>query len=134
MGIATRQKAQDMIDEIKQRMERGGEYIGTMTRESWNRLRGAWAKIRPTAPIQAGGAKQWIVAGSSAVWAELSWDNYSTKTRITQQLTPSHTRQWNDIATKVGPSPELIDIAAYRAGIGYGRKRVKPRDVVRVYL
>lgn len=134
MGIATRQKAKEMIEEIKQRMERGGEYIGTMSRESWNRLRGAWAKIRPTAPIQAAGAKQWIVAGSTAAWAEMSWDSYSTKSRITQHLAPSQTRQWHDLATKVGPSPELIDIAAYRAGIGYGRRRVKSRDVVRVYL
>lgn len=135
VGILTRQKAKEMIEEIRQRMEQSGEYIGAMSREAWNRLRGAWAKMRPTAPIAVpSSTKQWIVSGSSPMWAELSWVDYQTKSRITQRLEPSDTRQWGQIASKVGPSPELIDIATYRAGLGYGIKRIKPRDVVRVYL
>ncbi|NCX76630.1 MAG: hypothetical protein EBX09_06295, partial [Actinobacteria bacterium] len=59
---------------------------------------------------------------------------YQAKSRITRTLQPSNTGQWAQLAVKAGNNPELIDIAAYRAGIGYGRRRVKPRDVVRVYL
>mgnify|MGYP003335624822 CR=1 FL=1 len=135
LGAVTRQKAKEMVQEIKARMEKNGEYIGTMTREQWNRLRGAWARVRPTAPIPGSpGMKQWIVAGSSPLWAELSLADYQAKSRITSRLQPTDTRRWADLATKAGKSPELIDIAAYRAGIGYGKRRIKPRDVVRVYF
>lgn len=135
MRLVTRQKAKEMIADIRARIEGTGQKIGVMTTEMWNRLRGAWAKTRATAPIPvAAGVKEWIVAGSSPMWAELSWADYQAKSRITQRLQPSDTRQWGQIASKVGPSPELIDIATYRAGLGYGTKRVKSRDVVRVYL
>ena len=106
-----------------------------MSNEMWARLRGAWAKTRPTAPIGVpAAAKQWIVAGSSPQWAEMSWFEYQAKSRKTNDLLPTDTQRWASIAMKVGQSPELIDIATYRAGIGYGNKRIKPRDVVRVYI
>ena len=64
MRLVTRQKAKEMIEEIKKRIEGTGQYIGTMSNEMWARLRGAWAKVRPKAPIGApAAAKQWIVAG-----------------------------------------------------------------------
>jgi GNAT superfamily N-acetyltransferase len=135
MRLVTRRKAKRMIEEIRERIEGSGQYIGTMSREMWDRLRGAWAKTRARAPIPVpAGAKQWIVAGSSPIWAELSWSDYQTKSRITQKLAPTDRAAWQRIATKVGQSPELIDIASYRAGLGYGHRRVKSRDVVRVYL
>lgn len=135
MRLVTRQKAKEMIKEIKERIEGTGQYIGTMSNEMWARLRGAWAKVRPTAPIgMPATAKQWIVAGSSPQWAEMSWMDYQSKSRKTNDLLPTDTQRWASIATKVGQSPELIDIASYRAGIGYGDKRIKSRDVVRVYL
>ena len=135
MRLVTRQKAKEMIKEIKERIEGTGQYIGTMSNEMWARLRGAWAKTRPTAPIGVpAAAKQWIVAGSSPQWAEMSWFEYQAKSRKTNDLLPTDTQRWASIAMKVGQSPELIDIATYRAGIGYGDKRIKSRDVVRVYL
>ena len=135
MRLVTRQKAKEMIKEIKERIEGTGQYIGTMSNEMWARLRGAWAKTRPTAPIGVpAAAKQWIVAGSSPQWAEMSWFEYQAKSRKTNDLLPTDTQRWASIAMKVGQSPELIDIATYRAGIGYGDKRIKPRDVVRVYM
>lgn len=135
MRLVTRQKAKEMIADIRARIEGTGQKIGVMSTEMWNRLRGAWAKTRATAPIPAAaGVKEWIVAGSSPMWAEMSWGDYQTKSRITQKLKPTNQAAWAAIAVKVGQSPELIDIAAYRSGIGYGRRRVKPRDVVRVYL
>lgn len=135
MRLVTRQKAKEMIADIRARIEGTGQNIGVMSREMWNRLRGAWAKTRALAPIGVpSDAKQWIVSGASPMWAELSWADYQAKSRITQRLQPSDTRRWGQIASKVGPSPELIDIATYRAGLGYGTKRVKSRDVVRVYL
>ena len=135
MRLVTRQKAKEMIADIRARIEGTGQKIGVMSTEMWNRLRGAWAKTRAIAPIPAAaGVKEWIVAGSSPMWAEMSWGDYQTKSRITQKLRPTNQVAWASIAVKVGQSPELIDIAAYRSGIGYGRRRVKPRDVVRVYL
>jgi DNA polymerase III epsilon subunit-like protein/ribosomal protein S18 acetylase RimI-like enzyme/ParB-like chromosome segregation protein Spo0J len=135
MRLVTRRKAKRMVEEIRARIEGSGQYIGTMSREMWDRLRGAWAKTRARAPIPVpAGAKQWIVAGSSPIWAELSWSDYQTKSRITQKLAPTDRAAWQRIATKVGQSPELIDIVSYRAGLGYGHRRVKSRDVVRVYL
>ena len=134
MRLVTRQKAKKMIEEIKDRIEGSGQYIGVMSNEMWARLRGAWAKVRPLSPIGAPiAAKQWIVAGSSPMWAEMSWLDYQAKSRITDDLLPTDPRRWASIALKVGQSPELIDVATYRAGIGYGRKRIKSRDVVRVY-
>ena len=134
MRLVTRQKAKEMIEEIKKRIEGTGQYIGTMSNEMWARLRGAWAKVRPKAPIGApAAAKQWIVAGSSPMWAEMSWLEYQAKSRKTNDLLPTDTQRWASIALKVGQSPELIDIATYRAGIGYGNKRIKSRDVIRVY-
>ena len=134
MRLVTRQKAKEMIEEIKKRIEGTGQYIGTMSNEMWARLRGAWAKVRPKAPIGApAAAKQWIVAGSSPMWAEMSWLEYQAKSRKTNDLLPTDTQRWASIALKVGQSPELIDIATYRAGIGYGDKRIKSRDVIRVY-
>lgn len=135
MRLVTRQKAKEMVADIRARIEGTGQKIGVMSTEMWNRLRGAWAKTRATAPIPAAaGVKEWIVAGSSPMWAEMSWSDYQTKSRITHKLRPTNQAAWASIAVKVGQSPELIDIAAYRSGIGYGRRRVKPRDVVRVYL
>ena len=135
MRLVTRQKAKEMIKEIEERIKGTGQYIGVMSAEMWARLRGAWAKTRSKAPIgMPATAKQWIVAGSSPQWAEMSWDDYQSKSRRTNDLLPTDTQRWASIATKVGQSPELIDIASYRAGIGYGTKRIKSRDVVRVYL
>ena len=135
MRLVTRQKAKEMIKEIQDRIEGTGQYVGTMSNEMWARLRGAWAKTRSKAPIPvAAAAKQWIVAGSSPMWAEMSWLEYQAKSRKTNDLLPTDTQRWARIALKVGQSPELIDIAAYQAGIGYGNKRIKPRDVVRVYV
>ena len=135
MRLVTRQKAKEMIKEIEERIKGTGQYIGVMSAEMWARLRGAWAKTRSKAPIgMPATAKQWIVAGSSPQWAEMSWDDYQSKSRRTNDLLPTDTQRWASIATKVGQSPELIDIASYRAGIGYGIKRIKSRDVVRVYL
>jgi len=74
------------------------------------------------------------VSGTSPMWAELSLSDYRSKSRITDRLEPTDPARWMGIATKVGRSPELIDIAAYRSGTGYGPRRVKSRDVVRVYL
>ena len=134
MRLVTRQKAKKMIEEIKQRIEGTGQYIGNMSKEMWARLRGAWAKVRPTAPIgMPATTKQWIVAGSSPMWAEMSWMDYQSKSRLTDRLLPTDLQKWENIAIKAGRSPELIDIASYRAGIGYGNKRIKPRDVIRVY-
>ena len=134
MRLVTRQKAKEMIEEIKKRIEGTGQYIGTMSNEMWARLRGAWSKVRPTAPIGVpAAAKQWIVAGSSPQWAEMSWMDYQSKNRLSRDLIPTDTQRWAKIAVKVGQSPELIDIASYRAGIGYGDKRIKSRDVIRVY-
>lgn len=134
MRLVTRQKAKKMVEEIRARIEGTGQYIGTMSNEMWARLRGAWAKVRPLSPTGVPiAAKQWIVAGSSPMWAEISWLEYQAKSRITDDLLPTDPRRWASIALKVGQSPELIDVATYRAGIGYGNKRIKSRDVVRVY-
>jgi len=135
MRLVTRQKAKKMVEEIQARIEGTGQYIGTMSREMWDRLRGAWAKTRPIAPVPSPAmAKEWIVSGTSPMWAELSLSDYRSKSRITDRLAPTDPARWMGIATKVGRSPELIDIAAYRSGTGYGPRRVKSRDVVRVYL
>lgn len=124
-----------MITDIQARIEGTGQKIGVMSTEMWNRLRGAWKQTRAKAPIAVpSGAKQWIVAGSTPAWAEMSWVDYQSKSRITSHLQPTNKQAWAEIASKVGQSPELIDIATYRAGFGYGEKRIKPRDVVRVYL
>ena len=135
MRLVSKQKAKDMIEDIRARIEGTGQKIGVMSTEMWNRLRGAWAKTRATAPIPATtGIKEWIIAGSSPIWAEMSWFDYQAKSRITQHLEPTNQAIWSKLAVKTGRSPELIDIAAYRAGIGYGKRRVKSKDVVRVYL
>lgn len=135
MRLTTKQKAKEMIEEIRARIEGTGQKIGVMSTEMWNRLRGAWAKTRATAPIPAtAGVKEWIIAGSSPMWAEMSWLDYQAKSRITQHLEPTNQAIWSTLAVKAGQSPELIDIAAYRAGIGYGKRRIKSKDVVRVYL
>lgn len=134
MRLATQEKMKQMITDIQARIEGTGQKIGVMSTEMWNRLRGAWKQTRAKAPIAVpSGAKQWIVAGSTPAWAEMSWIDYQSKSRITSHLQPTNKRAWAEIASKVGQSPELIDIATYRAGFGYGKKRIKPRDVVRVY-
>jgi len=135
MRLVTRQRAKKMIDDIRARMEGAGQKIGEISADMWARLRGAWAKTRPLAPVAAIGMKEWIIAGPgmTPAWARMSWDGYQSKSRITQRLMPSDPGRWGEIATRIGPSPELIDIATYRAGIGYGARRIKPLDVVRVY-
>ena len=135
MRLATQEKMKQMITDIQARIEGTGQKIGVMSAEMWNRLRGAWKKTRAKAPIAApSGVKQWIVAGSTPAWAEMSWIDYQSKSRVTSSMQPTNKRAWADIVSKVGQSPELIDIATYRAGFGYGEKRIKPRDVVRVHL
>ena len=135
MRLASQEKMKQMITDIQARIEGTGQKIGVMSTEMWNRLRGAWKQTRAKAPIAVpSGAKQWIVAGSTPAWAEMSWVDYQSKSRITSHLQPTNKQAWAEIASKVGQSPELIDIATYRAGFGYGEKRIKPRDVVRVYL
>ena len=135
MRLASQEKMKQMITDIQARIEGTGQKIGVMSAEMWNRLRGAWKKTRAKAPIAApSGVKQWIVAGSTPAWAEMSWIDYQSKSRVTSGLQPTNKHAWADIVSKVGQSPELIDIATYRAGFGYGEKRVKPRDVVRVHL
>ena len=135
MRLASQEKMKQMITDIQARIEGTGQKIGVMSTEMWNRLRGAWKQTRAKAPIAVpSGAKQWIVAGSTPAWAEMSWVDYQSKSRITSHLQPTNKQAWAEIASKVGQSPELIDIATYRAGFGYGEKRVKPRDVVRVYF
>jgi hypothetical protein len=135
MRLVTQEKVKQMVSDIQARIEGTGQKIGVMSTDMWNRLRGAWKKTRAKAPIAApSGAKQWIVAGSTPAWAEMSWIDYQSKSRVTRNLQPTNKRAWADIVSKVGQSPELIDIATYRAGFGYGQKRVKSRDVVRVYL
>jgi hypothetical protein len=135
MRLASQEKVKQMVSDIQARIEGTGQKIGVMSTDMWNRLRGAWKKTRAKAPIAApSGAKQWIVAGSTPAWAEMSWIDYQSKSRVTRNLQPTNKRAWADIVSKVGQSPELIDIATYRAGFGYGQIRVKSRDVVRVYL
>lgn len=135
MRLASQEKMKQMITDIQARIEGTGQKIGVMSTEMWNRLRGAWKQTRAKAPIAVpSGAKQWIVAGSTPAWAEMSWVDYQSKSRITSRLQPTNKQAWAEIASKVGQSPELIDIATYRAGFGYGEKRIKPRDVVRVYF
>jgi len=135
MRLATQEKVKQMIADIQARIEGTGQKIGVMSTEMWNRLRGAWKLTRAKAPIAVpASAKQWIVAGSTPAWAEMAWIDYQSKSRVTSGLQPTNIRAWADIVSKVGQSPELIDIATYRAGFGYGTKRIKSRDVVRVYL
>ena len=135
MRLASQEKMKQMITDIQARIEGTGQKIGVMSAEMWNRLRGAWKKTRAKAPIAApSGVKQWIVAGSTPAWAEMSWIDYQSKSRVTSSMQPTNKRAWADIVSKVGQSPELIDMATYRAGFGYGEKRIKSRDVVRVYF
>ena len=135
MRLATQEKMKQMVTDIQARIEGTGQKIGVMSTEMWNRLRGAWKLTRAKAPIAVpASAKQWIVAGSTPAWAEMSWIDYQSKSRVTSSMQPTNKRAWADIVSKVGQSPELIDIATYRAGFGYGTKRIKSRDVVRVYL
>jgi len=135
MRLATQEKVKQMVSDIQARIEGTGQKIGVMSTDMWNRLRGAWKLTRAKAPIAVpASAKQWIVAGSTPAWAEMSWTDYQSKSRVTSGLQPTNKRAWADIVSKVGQSPELIDIATYRAGFGYGQIRVKSRDVVRVYL
>jgi len=136
MRLVTRQRAKKMIDDIRARMDGAGQKIGEISADMWARLRGAWAKTRPLAPVAAVGMKEWIIAGPgmTPAWARMSWDGYQSKSRVTQRLTPSDPGRWGEIAALVGPSPDMVDIASYRAGIGYGARRIKPLDVVRVYL
>lgn len=135
MRLVAAKRAKEMVAEIQSRIEGAGQKIGVISDEMWNRLRGSWAKTRALAPVGTPSmTKQWLVTGSSAMWAELSWLDYQSKTRPTRDLLPTNIEQWGALALKVGNSPELIDIATYRAGMGYGDKRIKSRDVVRVFI
>lgn len=135
MRLVAAKRAKEMVAEIQSRIEGAGQKIGVISDEMWNRLRGSWARTRALAPVGTPSmTKQWLVTGSSAMWAELSWLDYQSKTRPTRNLLPTNIEQWGALALKVGNSPELIDIATYRAGMGYGDKRIKSRDVVRVFI